>query len=215
VVVPLVLLAGLVATMVAWRAIARGREVWRTLPPLFAVFGLAALLLAPTIDAPPSGAGTPPAPRTMLVVGLVAGALLYLATRAFVAIAVRVPAFRRHTVEAYREAAAADRGRELILALFLAVPGEELLWRGLAYRWTADRVSSLLVAAVAVWIAYVGANLPSRSLPIVAGAVVGGAVWGALAWWSAGVLAPLASHILWTGAMLGFPPRVADTERDP
>jgi len=50
------------------------------------------------------------------------------------------------------------------------------------------------------------ANLPSRSLPIVAGAVVGGAVWGALAWWSGGLAAPLASHILWTGLMLVLPP---------
>jgi membrane protease YdiL (CAAX protease family) len=56
------------------------------------------------------------------------------------------------------------------------------------------------------------ANVPSRSLPIVAGALVGGAVWGALAWWSGGVLAPLASHILWTGLMLARPPRASEVE---
>ena len=41
---------------------------------------------------------------------------------------------------------------------------------------------------------------------MVAGAVVGGALWAGLAWWSGGVLASLASHILWTGCMLAFPP---------
>jgi membrane protease YdiL (CAAX protease family) len=65
-----------------------------------------------------------------------------------------------------------------------------------------------------VLVVYVVANVPSRSLPIVAGAIVGGALWGALAWWSGGVLAPLASHILWTGAMLALPPRVGRTEGD-
>jgi membrane protease YdiL (CAAX protease family) len=54
--------------------------------------------------------------------------------------------------------------------------------------------------------------VPSRSLPIVAGALVGGALWGALAWWSGGVLAPLASHILWTGLMLARPPRASEVE---
>jgi membrane protease YdiL (CAAX protease family) len=53
---------------------------------------------------------------------------------------------------------------------------------------------------------YVVANLPSRLLPIIAAAVVGGALWTALAWWTGGVLAPIASHMLWTGLMLGFPP---------
>ena len=56
------------------------------------------------------------------------------------------------------------------------------------------------------WAFYVGANVPSRSLPIVLGAAVGGGVWAALAWWSGGMLASLASHILWTGLMLALPP---------
>jgi hypothetical protein len=98
--IPLVLLAGLVATMLGWRAVNRGREVWRTLPSILGVFGV-------------------------------------------------------------------------ILA-----------------------------------------NVPSRSLPIIAGAIVGGALWGGLARWSDGVLAPLASHILWTGSMLALPPKVGRAEGD-
>ena len=41
-----------------------------------------------------------------------------------------------------------------------------------------------------------------RSWP---GAVVGGAVWIGLGWWCGGVLAPLASHVVWTGLMLALP----------
>ena len=212
--VPVVLVLGLVGTMLAWRAIRRGREVWRTLPPLLAVLGAASLLLGRTLDAPPAGGTTVPGTAGILVLGLASGALLYLATRVFVAIALHIPAFARQTEAAYREAATTDVRRELVLSLLLAVPGEELLWRGLAYRWGADRLSSLAVAALLVWMLYVVANLPSRSLPIIAGALVGGALWGALAWWSGGVVAPLASHILWTGSMLALPPRVAGAEGD-
>jgi membrane protease YdiL (CAAX protease family) len=214
VLVPVVLLLGLVATMLAWRAIGRGREVWRTLPPTLAVFGVASLLLGRTIDAPTPGATDVPGASALVVLGLASGLVFYLATRAFVVVALHVPAFRRQTAAAYEEAAGADVRRELVLSLLLAVPGEELLWRGLAYRWGAAQTSSLAIAAVIVWIAYVAANLPSRSLPIVAGAIVGGALWGALAWWSGGVLAPLASHILWTGAMLAIPPKAAAVEGD-
>ena len=150
----------------------------------------------------------------VLGIGAVAGFLLYLGTRVFVAIALHVPAFARQTQAAYEEAAAADPRRELVLSLLLAVPGEELFWRGLAYRWGAT-VTSTAVAALVVWALYVLANIPSRSLPIIAGAIVGGALWGALAWWSGGVFAPLASHLLWTGPMLAFPPRVGPSGGEP
>ena len=53
---------------------------------------------------------------------------------------------------------------------------------------------------------YVVANVAEPSLPIVAGAHRGGRrLWTWLAWWSGGVLASLASHILWTGLMLVAP----------
>jgi hypothetical protein len=53
------------------------------------------------------------------------------------------------------------------------------------------------VAVIAVWL----------SLPLLAGAIVGGALWTGLAVWSGGVLAPFASHLVWTGLMLLWPPR--------
>ena len=212
--IPLVLLLGLAATMLGWRAVNGGREVWKTLPPILAVFGVISLFLYRSIDAPPPGGSNVPGRLGVTLVGLASGAIFYIATRIFVALAQRVPAFRRQTEAAYGKAGTADRVRELVLSLALAVPGEELLWRGLAYRWGADEMSSLAAAAVLVWVAYVIANVPSRSLPIIAGAMVGGALWGALAWWSGGVLAPLASHILWTGSMLALPPRVGRAEGD-
>jgi membrane protease YdiL (CAAX protease family) len=86
-------------------------------------------------------------------------------------------------------------------------PAEELFWRGLV-QGRLDEVTTTAAAAIGAWIVYLGVNSASRSLPIVAGAVVGGAVWASLAWWSGGVLASLASHILWTGMMLALPPGV-------
>ena len=67
-----------------------------------------------------------------------------------------------------------------MLSLLLAVPGEELFWRGITYRVGVDTLTTAGIAAVATCLLYVVANLPSRSLPIIAGAVVGGALWGAL-----------------------------------
>jgi membrane protease YdiL (CAAX protease family) len=90
------------------------------------------------------------------------------------------------------------------------VPGEELFFRGLTQRTLAETSLGAGGAALVALVLYVLGNLPSRSLPIVAGAIVGGAVWGALAWWSGAVLAPLASHVAWTGLMLVVPPRVPE-----
>jgi hypothetical protein len=47
------------------------------------------------------------------------------------------------------------------------------------------------------------------SIPLLAGAVVGGALWTALAAWTGGVVAPLTSHLVWTGLMIAWPPLAA------
>ena len=108
-------------------------------------------------------------------------------------------------MEKYSEAAEVSLRRSLVLSLVIMVPSEELFWRGLFQGRLAVAMAAG-VAAVVAWSGYVVANVSSRSLPIVAGAVVGGALWNGLAWWSGGVLASLASHILWTGLMLALPP---------
>jgi len=205
--------AGLVVTMLGWRLVnKRGRDVWITIPPMLGGLGVASLLLWSRVPAPTPGASDPPTTLGALVIGALSGLLLYGATLVFVALAEHVPAFARQTALAYQRAGATDPRRELLLSLLLAVPGEELFWRGITYRVGADTLTTVAIAAVATCFLYVVANLPSRSLPIIAGALVGGALWGALAWWTGGVLAPLASHILWTGLMLARPPRVSAVE---
>jgi membrane protease YdiL (CAAX protease family) len=211
--VPLVVLLGIVVTMLGWRLVTvRGRDVWSTIPPLLGVLGVLSLLLLPKVEAPAPAGSDVPGGIGVLVIGAVTGMILYLGTLIFVALAQHIPGFARQTAAAYRRAATADPRRELVLSLLLAVPGEELFWRGLAYRAAAATAATEGIAAIAVCLLYVIANVPSRSLPIIAGALVGGVVWGALAWWSGGVLAPLASHILWTGLMLARPPRAGQVE---
>jgi membrane protease YdiL (CAAX protease family) len=204
---------GLFVTMLAWRLVTvRGRDVWLTIPPLLGVLGLASILLWSKVPAPAPAGSNATGAIGVLAIGAATGIALYIGTLVFVALAQHVPAFARQTAAAYRRAATADPRRELVLSLLLAVPGEELFWRGIAYRAVAETASTAGVAAIAVCLLYVVANIPSRSLPIIAGALVGGAVWGALAWWTGGVLAPLASHILWTGLMLARPPRAGEVE---
>lgn len=204
---------GLLTTMLAWRLVTvRGRDVWVTIPPALGVLGAASLLVWSKVPDPTPGAANPPDTIGALAIGAVTGIALYVGTLVFVALAEHVPAFARQTALAYRRAGTADPRRELVLSLLLAVPGEELFWRGITYRVGVDTLTTAGIAAVATCLLYVVANLPSRSLPIIAGAVVGGFLWGALAWWTGGVVASLASHILWTGLMLARPPRVSAEE---
>ena len=93
----------------------------------------------------------------------------------------------------------------LALSLLIMVPGRGAVLAGL-FQGRLDQSLAALAAAVWTWFAYVGVNLASGSLPIIAGAVVGGALWAGLALWSGGMLASLLSHMLWTGLMLALPP---------
>lgn len=195
-----VAVAGILAEAVAWWVVRRRRApLWRTLPVV-----LAAMAIAAAIVRPPVAASDVPAGRA-LVVGLAAGLGLFLATRLFVAAASRWASFRTATVDIYAEAAPIPLLLALALSIVVMVPSEELFWRGLVQP-RLDDLAGPTAAAVVTWLAFTAVNLPSRSLPIVLGAAVGGAVWAVLGWWSGGVLASLASHILWTGLMIGLPP---------
>jgi len=198
----IVIVAGVVAQAIGWWLVSfRGRELWRVLPAVLAGMGVAALVLlpdvAPRVDDP-----------TALLGGLGAGAILYVATRVVVAIAARWQPFARQVREAYAATGEERFARSLVLTLLLSVPGEELFYRGLAQRTLAATWLGLSGGALVTWLLYILVNVPSRSLPIIAGAAAGGFVWGALAWWSGGLVAPLASHVAWTGMMLLVPPRV-------
>jgi membrane protease YdiL (CAAX protease family) len=196
-----VMIGGTVAEILGWWAVAsRGKDVWRLMPWVLGAMGLAAVLVAPV-----AWTGPDIEPSFALRVGLIAGLTLYLGTRAFVWLASLWPAFRRDVIEKYQEAATVSVATSLVLSLAIMVPAEELFWRGL-FQGELTAAGSAASAAALTWLGYLVANLPSRSLPIVAGAIVGGALWGGLAWWSGGVLAGLGSHILWTGLMLLLPP---------
>jgi uncharacterized protein len=193
---------GVAAHMTGWWLISsRGRDVWRVLPVVLAAMGASAVALLPD-------AASRVETVTAFVVGLVAGAALYAATRMVVALAARSRRVARQIRDAYAPAEREGVVRPLVLTLLASVPGEELFYRGLTQRTLAGTWLGLGGGALAAWLLYILANAPSRSLPIIAGAVVGGSVWGALAWWSGGLVAPLASHLVWTGMMLLVPPRV-------
>jgi len=194
-----VIVVGIVAQMVSWWAISSGRvTVWRLMPFVLGAMALFALLMLPASERV-TGVGR------AVVVGLASGLALFLATRVFVAIASRWGPFARHVHQAYRAAADEPIGAVLALSLLISA-AEEVFYRGLVQRTLGETALRARGGALGALLAYALANLPSRSLPIVAGAVVGGAAWGALAWWSGGLAAPLASHILWTGLMLVLPP---------
>lgn len=83
-----------------------------------------------------------------------------------------------------------DQDRAWFPPLVLAVvaPGEELLFRGLIQH----------RAGVAIALAaYVAVHLWARKAILVLAALVGGAWWGSLLAWTGGLVAPVASHLLW------------------
>jgi membrane protease YdiL (CAAX protease family) len=176
------------------------------MPPLFALLGVVSALILPSIPQTSPGIGHDLAISTEAGLGLVTGLGLFVATRLFVGVAGRFPAFARHLHDAYGRAETVTLRVAIVLAVFVVALGEELFWRGLVYRVGVEQGLSVGAAALIGWILYVGANRPSRLLPIIAGAAVGGALWAGLAWWTGGIFAPVASHMLWTGLMLGFPP---------
>jgi membrane protease YdiL (CAAX protease family) len=197
-----VMVAGALAEFTGWWLVATGRaDVWKLMPVVLGTMGIAVVLVRPPVAATGTEA------TTALLVRLGAGLTLYIGTRVFVWLAARWTPFRRDVLEKYGQAGQVTLRRSLVLGLAIMVPAEELFWRGLFQGRLADAVSPA-AAALLAWLAYLAANAASRSLPIVAGAIVGGAVWAGLAWWSGGVLASLASHILWTGLMLALPPGV-------
>ncbi|MGZ8581776.1 MAG: CPBP family glutamic-type intramembrane protease [Actinomycetota bacterium] len=195
-----VMVAGFIAEIVGWWLVSTGRfDVWKLMPIVLGAMGVAAVIVRPPVAVADTSTAT------AMVVGVGTGFALYAGTRVFVWIASRWAPFRRDVLDQYGQAGEVTLARSLVLSLAIMVPAEELFWRGL-FQGRLGQSTTAGAAAALAWLGYIVANVASRSLPIVAGAIVGGAVWGALAWWSGGVLASLASHILWTGMMLAFPP---------
>jgi membrane protease YdiL (CAAX protease family) len=74
------------------------------------------------------------------------------------------------------------------VVLVVAATGEELFFRGLLWH-RAGVVAALLI--------YGAVHIPARKIILVAAALLGGALWGALFSWTGGLVAPVASHLLW------------------
>jgi membrane protease YdiL (CAAX protease family) len=187
-----------------WLVRTRRVSIWVGSGVTLAVLGVAAVIVGPVVAAERFDvAGA-------VGLGALAGVLLWAATAAFMAVAVRtVPTLAAHTSSLYGERGDRSLAAALAVPLLLSAPGEELLWRGVVFGALDRSLDGPALAALVCWAAFAVVNVVSGSLPIILGAVVGGAVWTALAWWTGGVAASVACHIVWTGLMIVAPPRGA------
>lgn len=194
------LAAGVAAQVIAWRLVVVGRApFWRTVAAAWAILGAAALLLGDPACCADHEV------TTAMVVGAASGVLLYGATRTVVTVSSRWPALAGAVDAAYGRSAEVAPAAAWILTLGVAVPGEEVFWRGVVTPWLVDATPPV-AGAILAWAASAGVAAAWASIPFLAAAVVGGALWTALAIWSGGVLAPLASHLVWTACMIAWRP---------
>lgn len=197
---PAVIVVGAVAEALAWGAVVRGRRsIWRTLLPVLALMGAAALVTGSVRTSPRVAFAAAAA------VGTSAGAVLYLATRVFVHAVRGWTAFQRQSVRTYERRGTLRLSVALLLSVGVSALGEELFWRGLVQPELSRAVDGRMLGAALSYLVFVTVNLPSANIAIVAGAVVGGAVWTILGWWTGGFLASVCCHGAWTALMLAFP----------
>ncbi len=146
--------------------------------------------------------------RRRSLVGAVSGAALYGATRVVVAsLLERIPSFAASVSDVYGRSQEVPGTAVWVLTLAIAIPGEELFWRGLVLS-ELQEITSVAVGAGLAWFGYVVVNAVLRNLSILAAAVVGGALWTVLGS-VRDVGAAVASHLVWTSLMLLWPPRAA------
>jgi uncharacterized protein len=189
----------------SWWLVRTGKvSIWVGSGATMALLGVAAVIVGPVVAAERFNV------VGALGLGALAGALLWAATAAFMAVAVRaVPTLAAHTSSLYGERGDRSLAAALAVPLLLSAPGEELLWRGVVLAVLERSFDDPALAPLLCWAAFAVVNVVSGSVPIVLGAVVGGAVWTALAWWTGGVAASVVCHIVWTGLMIAAPPRGA------
>jgi hypothetical protein len=195
-----VLVAGIIVQAIAWRLAAAGRTpFWPTSAATWGVVGLAAVLAAPQACCQETSAAV------ALGAGAAAGAALYVATRSVVAAASRLPVVDVAVGDVYARAAETTPAVLWTVTLLVVVPGEELFWRGLVVPHLAGSLG-VVPGALLAWLAAVAVTALWADLALLAAALVGGAVWTGLAVWTDGVVAPLASHLVWTAAMVAWRP---------
>jgi membrane protease YdiL (CAAX protease family) len=187
--------AGILLQVAAWYLIAAGRvSFWPATTITFVILGVAAVLARDPGSLEPAA----------IAAGLGAGVALFVATRMAVRLLVRAATFETSVAEAYGRSGELSTPLVWVLTVAVAVPGEELFWRGLVLPELQDATSVVLGASLA-WLGYIAVNAVSRNLAIVAAAIVCGAVWTVLGS-GLDVAAPAASHLVWTSLMLAWPP---------
>jgi membrane protease YdiL (CAAX protease family) len=198
-----VLVVGMVAQVIVWRSIAdRKLPFWPATTATFALLGMASFLAGDLACCRGTTLGGASA------VGAASGLVLFGATRLVVDLATGHDVFRRAVAEVYRREEETDTVSVYVLTLAVVVPGEELFWRGLVLPELVG-ITSTTAGALLTWVAWVAVDAAWGSIPLLAGALIGGALWTAVAVWSGGVAAPVASHLVWTGLMILWPPRAA------
>jgi membrane protease YdiL (CAAX protease family) len=130
-------------------------------------------------------------------VGLASGVVLYAVF--WVGEQVLVVILPRLAVEVGDLYSVRGRTRSWVVPLVLAVaaPGEELFFRGLVQRQAGVAVALVVYGAVHLW---------ERKVILVLAAVLGGVWWGLLLTWTGGLIAPVASHLLWCLMILVWRP---------
>lgn len=133
-----------------------------------------------------------PVDLTELGIGVGVGSVWLVATHVGHAILCRLfPAFIEQIRDLYRLGDGDRIGRMVgpIVAMGIA---EEFLFRGVI------QGRAGLAAGV---LAYTAVQVVERKWALGLAALLGGLVWGTLFWWRAGLVAPIAAHVLWTGSL--------------
>ena len=198
-----VIVVGVLAQVVVWRLVARDRlPFWPAVATMFAVLGIGSLL------AGDPGCCRETTPATASAVGVASGVVLFGATR----VVVDMRDADTDVIEASRWSTVYRRDEEVSTlavsiahAHVIAVPGEELFWRGLVLPELQDATSSHDGRAPDMGRGRrrdrgMGKHATARRRGRGRRALDGvGDVERRL-------VAPLVSHLVWTGLMLAWPP---------
>ena len=150
---------GIAAQVVVWRLVARDRlPFWPATAMTFAVIGIASLL-----------AGDPSCCRDTEVavasgVGVMSGLILYGATRVVVDVAAQHSSVRGAVASVYRRSKETTVFTTIALTLLIAVPGEEIFWRGLVLPQLSEATTSA-TGALLSWAAAVGVSAGAHHEP--------------------------------------------------
>lgn len=198
-----VIVVGALAQALVWRLVARDSlPFWPAVTTTFAALGLISLVVGDPACCRETTAAAASA------VGTGSGLLLFGATRVVVDFATRHDVIRRSVTAVYEREGEVSTSAVVGLTLAIVIPGEELFWRGLVLS-ELSVATSVVAGAVIAWLAWVAVDAAWGSITLLSGAVVGGALWTAVAAWTGGVVAPLVSHLVWTGLMIAWPPLAA------